>query len=332
MRQNVLSFANFVLKFGEEKALLDYAKDVVIPAFTDDKLIKNYSSTSFYFYEAKLEVLSDDAEEPTLAITGRFIKDTKLKREQIFDPEKGLVKDEAVLRSCPNAYFMLVLNDHRLIYLPETKNAPGFGVFKNTAIEFIRIKHNEYVTKLKEDPARNGEKTTKKILIQQHPKPTLEILPLISSDAMDAFVDRYETLKQIDFRLIRPNEEIDTQGLLTDVRNHLGRDLKATSTKITTSNPKGLDKSTAREKLKDAADSDNREIILSGIDQSGNQLKGDNESFKVETPLETVPNGRQALNNAMFDAFLENIKAKSFKPANVAEHAKIIIKKLRSLL
>ncbi|MEM9014569.1 MAG: hypothetical protein AAGB02_05620 [Pseudomonadota bacterium] len=332
MRQNTLYFANFVLRFGEEKALLDYAEQILIPAFTDDTLIKSYTSASFYFYEARLERLNDDKDNPVMALTGRFIKDTELRREQIFDPKKGLIKDEKSIRSCPNAYFILVLNDHRLLYLPETRNAPGFGAFKNTALSFIREKHNQFIEQLQSEAKQSNEKLTKKALRTEHPSPSLEVLPIVAKDAIEDFVDRYAVLKQIDFRLISPNEEIDTKSLLADVRQHLGQELNASSTKVTTRNSKGLDLTSAREKLVEASDSDNREIILSGTDKSGNLLKGDNDSFKVETPIETVPSERKRLNRVLFDAFRDNVKAKSIKAAEVADKAKSAIKKLSALL
>lgn len=333
MRQNVLSFANFVLRFGDEKTLLDYAQSILIPAFTDDTLVKSYKTTSFYFYETRLEALNEDKSDPIIALTGRFIKDTELRREQIFHPQKGLIKDDASIRSCPSVYFVLILNNHRLIFLPETKNAPGFGVFKNTALDFIRKKHNQYIEKLQENENLESEKKpTKKSLIEDNPRPTLEVLPVIASDAMEEFVNRYSILKQIDFRLIRPNEEIDTKSVLSDVKKHFGEDLNASNTTVTTKNPKGLDKDAARKKLVEASDSDNREITLKGIDNSGNELKGDNDAFKVETPVNTVPAERKSLNQVIFQAFQSNVKAKSIQVPSLIDSAKEAIRKISDLL
>ena len=54
MRQHVASFANFVCRFGDEKVLLDYAKDIVLPAFFDDTFVRSYGRTHFFFYETEL--------------------------------------------------------------------------------------------------------------------------------------------------------------------------------------------------------------------------------------------------------------------------------------
>jgi hypothetical protein len=44
MRQNQTVFANFLCKFGE-KDMDDYLEEVVLPAFTDDALVRTYGDT-----------------------------------------------------------------------------------------------------------------------------------------------------------------------------------------------------------------------------------------------------------------------------------------------
>ena len=74
MRQRIASFSNFVCRFGEQKVLLDYATEIVIPAFCDDTLIRSYGSTEFFFFETELMKLNDDEENPALGIVGRLDK------------------------------------------------------------------------------------------------------------------------------------------------------------------------------------------------------------------------------------------------------------------
>ena len=108
--------------------------------------------------------------------------------------------------------------------------------------------------------------------------------------------------------------------------------MNASNTTVTTKNPKGLDKDAAREKLVGASDSDNREITLKGIDTSGNELKGDNDAFKVETPVNTVPADRKGLNRVIFQAFQNNVKGKSIQLPSILDSAKETIRKISNML
>jgi len=132
MRQHSAAFANFICKFGD-KNLLDYAEEVVIPAFTRDTYVRSFGDrTHYHFYEVELLNLAEQGKYPIWVLAGRFIKDTELRREQIFDEEKGLIKDEQSMQSAPSAFFILILNNHRLIYFPETAHAPDLSAFKST--------------------------------------------------------------------------------------------------------------------------------------------------------------------------------------------------------
>ena len=109
MRQHVASFANFICRFGKEKVLLDYAEKIILPAFTDDKFIRSFGKgrTHYFFYETKIVQLDENKDKPVLAITGKFIKNTTLSREQIFDPKKGIIKDQASIATAPSAFLFL---------------------------------------------------------------------------------------------------------------------------------------------------------------------------------------------------------------------------------
>lgn len=47
-RKSELEFANFILKFGQERALIDFAEEIVIPAFSSG-LERFYGETKHFF-------------------------------------------------------------------------------------------------------------------------------------------------------------------------------------------------------------------------------------------------------------------------------------------
>jgi len=303
MRQHSATFANFICRFGDEKVLLDYAQEIVIPAFTRDTYVRSYGTrTHYHFYEVELVDLSDDRELPVLALAGRFIKDTELTRHQIFDAKQGLIKDEQRMRSAPSVFFVLLLNNHRLIYFPETPHAPDLNAFKATAEQFLRRRHKEYVDELYDALKAEGEKVTKKALVETHPTPTLEVIALTGADDIAEFVRRYGILKRIDFRLVRPNDDIDAGEILDQVRE-FGRGLNADRTNLTTANNEGLDIEASIEAVTAATETGNQEVKLSGLDENGNHLAGNNDKFQITAPVENIPPTRFGLTRRLFEIY-----------------------------
>jgi hypothetical protein len=85
-RYKHVEVANFICRFGDDKVLLDLLEEVVLPAFNSNER-RSYGTTSYFFHQVKLVEIKS-ANLPIWCITGRFIKNTVLQREQIFDEGK----------------------------------------------------------------------------------------------------------------------------------------------------------------------------------------------------------------------------------------------------
>ena len=130
--------ANFVCKFNSHN-LMDMLHEVVIPAFTIEDTWK-VKRGNFFFQSTQIVELPNQSEK-TFAIIGRFIRDTKLTSTQIYDYEtKELISQKDSIQTSPSALFVLILNNHRLIYLKETPHAPTLEMFKETCQTFFRRK------------------------------------------------------------------------------------------------------------------------------------------------------------------------------------------------
>lgn len=305
MRQKNATFANFICRFGENKVLLDYLEEIVIPAFTKDTYVRSYGKkTHYHFYEVGLVNLSNDKNNPVLALAGRFIKNTELTRHQIFDTKEGLIKSERHMRSAPSVFFVLILNNHRLIYFPEMPNAPDLKAFKATAEQFLRFRHKEYIDQLYDRSLGEGEKVTKKALYEKHPNPTLEVIALTGADDVAQFIERFELLRRIDFRLVLPNDDIDAGEILDQVRE-LGQGLNADRTNVTTANSEGLDIGASIEAVTEATKTGNQDVRLSGKDRNGNALSGNNEKFQISAPIDEIPPTRSGLIDRLYRIYCE---------------------------
>lgn len=305
MKQHNATFANFICRFGDDKLLLDYAKRIVIPAFTKDTYVRSYGKkTHYHFYETELLNLAEDDDDPIMVLAGRFVKQTELTRTQIFDDEKGLVQDKASLLSAPSAFFVLILNNHRLIYFPETPHAPDLNAFRVTARQFLRQQHQEFINKTYEKTRSDDEPPTKKSLYEAHPRPTVEVVPLTGKADIATFMRRFEKLKKIDFRVVRPNDDINAGEILGQVRE-LSDALGSTSTKVTTSSGDGLDINAAIEAVTEATGSGNQDVSVSGVDTNGNALSGNNEQFRLSAEIENVPLKKVSLVKRLVDKFMQ---------------------------
>lgn len=305
MKQHSITFANFICRFGEEKTLLDYAEQIVLPAFLDDKLVRGGSSRSHYhFYEVEPVILEDNNKVPVIGICGKFIKNTFLTREQFLDPEKGLVKDGRSLKSSPSAYFILILNNHRLIYFPETAHAPDIKTFKVTALSFIKQKHEAFINSLIKDAKTHHEDSAqaRKSIRESNPSATLDIIPLTSEESMDAFLERFSVLKYVEIKLITPNDEFNAGNLFESLKGSL-IDAGSENSKIVSRSKEGFKPKKVGKLLKNAAKTGNQDFVLKGQDENGNDLVGDADSFKIDVPLTTIPLGRVALTEKLYATF-----------------------------
>ncbi len=296
-----VSFANFICKFGEEKNLLDVAEQIVLPAFLECSNLspRSYEDTTYFFYQTSL-LNFGSASAPLLAIAGRFVKDTTLRREQIFTPGRGLVKTSGKLDSSPSAIFVLLLNSHKLIYYPETAHSPSLSSFRSTAYSYIRQSQNKFIDEeyLRQKYHRNSliefgaeapSRVTKRQLWDEYPFPSLEVVPIPSALSLSDFVRRYKQLSSISLRVLQTNSELDNSNLLKAIRK-TGGQLGAKNSQITHSagENKGLDKNEAIDQLKAIALDGNVDVKLSGKDQSGNKLIGNNDEFKLRVTIDEV--------------------------------------------
>lgn len=331
MRQHNATFANFICRFGEDKVLLDYAKRIVIPAFTKDTYVRSYGKkTHYHFYETELMNLAEDNDNPIMVLAGRFVKQTELTRTQIYDDEKGLVQDEASLLSAPSAFFVLILNNHRLIYFPETPHAPDINAFRVTALQFLRQRHKEYIDRRYEKTRGDDEPPTKKSLYEAHPRPTLEVVPLTGKADIAGFLRRFEKLKKINFRVVKPNDDLHAGDILGQVRE-LSDALGSTNTKVTASSGDGLDIPAAIEAVTEATGSGNQDVSVSGVDTNGNALSGNNEHFRLSAEIESVPLVKASLVKRLVEKFSQLRSAGSISaPEADANPAKV--KKLKKLV
>lgn len=281
MRKGTVAFANFICTFGDRGGLLENWR-LVLPAFTTDTFIRKYGNTSYHYFNVEVVPLDNADGTPVIAIAGHFVKNTILSREQIFDPSTGLIRDAQSMKSAPSAFFVLVLNTHRLVYLAETGHAPDLKAFEATAAHFIKRVREKWINDNAKKRVRGESKSD---LGKAIPRPTVQVLPLSERDRIEEYIKRFASIRRVQFKLIKPNDETDASEVVASVRSRLGK-LKPTQLDINIRNSDGLDRDEAIQVVAETAETGNTDIRLSGEDKEGSHIEGSNDQFALTTELE----------------------------------------------
>jgi hypothetical protein len=315
-----VQFLNFICRFGDDLKLLDMLHEVVLPAF-HTKEARSFSTTKYFFHKVRVVKL-EGGNDPVYGICGRFIKDTVLKREQVYDDSGELIQDYDTLKSSPSALFCLILNNHKLLYLNETSHAPSAGNFAATTQHFLKKSWTAYVNALHKKPTldESGNKVTKKNLREKFPPPNLEVVPLSSDATLRQFIDRFEFLKTVEVVLVDTNDEVDFDDFFKHARE-IKDSMRAKETKLTHTASKNvsLDSEEAYDQINSVSNAGQARIELNGKDKFGDKLKGNNDSFKLKRELEEIHEDPSLMAKDMYHAYQELVATGNLKPAQIAD-------------
>jgi len=291
-----IEFGNYTLKFGNEEVLLDHFDNIVFPSFLEMKYKRVLKDKGDYFFlDTKLVILNDDDKDPIVGVSGRIVKNTMLHREQIFSGG-GLVDDEKELETAPSSSFLLILNNHRLMFCREMSGAPTLQNFQSTSDCFLKLSHKDYINRIHDESKIAKEKDDKLKIITKVSirtkisRPYLRITPLADKQDLNSFVNRFKHIDHLSIKLLPTNrEEIDNDDFWSDF-GHRRDLLNSKSTRVDFSNPKeGLDSEAVLTQARSATNLGNSEINLKGQDNQGGTLKGTNEDFSLTVDLEDLP-------------------------------------------
>lgn len=329
-RNLAVELGNVICRFGDDAVLLDHFDEIVLPAFVDD-YVRSFGDTKYFFEKVSLVYLGEDGANPVVGITGRFIKDHILSRDQVYIEGKGLVHDREEMQSSPSALFLLILNNHRLVYLKETGDAPPLSAFRSTLLSFLRQQHGK-VLKLHLDAIPDGIGRDKKRIAREeiheaYQKPTLLLIPLTSDESIEKFIGRYETLKKITITFAETNDEThldDFFASLQDQKESLGSDRSS----VVHAAAQGLDKAEAIAQVSAATEQGTQSVTLRGVDDGGDLLIGNNEQFQIRKAIDDVSEDPEEAATDLYEVFTDLVNAGSVKVKKIKSETIQKIKKI----
>jgi len=327
VRQHELVFANLICRFGDDKVLLNEADDIVFPAFFHDNLVRKFGDTESYFYEVKLRRLGERDGAPELAIAGRFVRETVLKRQQIVRDGR-LVESYREMPSAPSAFFVLLLADHRLLYFAETHHAPSLDTFASTLGIFLRRVWRNEINRRYED---NERTRTKKELERETPRPRVEVIAVARDELIAESIASFESIKRVKFKLIKPNDETTPSSIYASVREYFAG-LNPERLDLEAADSEGLEPEPTIEAVQKAADDGNTLINVTGTDEHGNKATADNTKFALSVPVDNPPEDDAALAARLKEEFDTQVANGTVKREPVSQWVRNALNRLSGLL
>ncbi len=320
-----LQFANFICRFGDDKILINLLDEIIIPAFQDSTLERDTGQSQYFFHNVEIVCL-EEGDNPVLGIAGRYVQNTQLQRTQVYDQNtNSLKKDKRAIQSSPTSMFLLILNNHRLMYLSETPYAPSLNSFRATVKKFINLKRDEHINYLYHN---NKGEFTRKQLNEEFPKVNLEIIPLGGKSSIRDFVEKFEILEDVKINLLETNNELDNDEFFRQLR----KKQKASNSdkiKLEYNNNKGLSKEYMANELTAAAHQGIANINLFGKDNQGNEIKGNNDSFKIKIVLNNISSNIKTASKELYLRFM-NLRSRNRIDLGDIQDTTLLDEKLRN--
>jgi hypothetical protein len=309
-----VEFVNYTLIFGSEKVLLDAFHEIVEPSFASQRYTRKTRTASWFFMDVKLIALDSSLEVPILGITGRFVKKTKLKRTQVLTSDNQLKEDQRELDSAPSSIFLLILNNHRLLFCKEMSGAPDINNFLKTSQYCLGKAYADHIERevAKLDPATSFEKQgARKLLEHDLPFPSLRITPLLDGEELSGFIDRFSIINKLTIKLLKTNkDEIDNDDFWESIEKKK-EEINGDNFKIEiSSRSHSLNKEVVRDEAINAGAYANSDISILGYDRQGDTLRGDNNDFSLKAEIDDLSRNVVSAAKQMFDRLTQMIQDK----------------------
>ncbi|EOU9602617.1 hypothetical protein ACOJCO_000249 [Cronobacter dublinensis] len=348
-----IEFANYTLNFGTDKVLLDAFESIVFPSFHEQKYIRKFKDTEYFFTQTQLILLDNDEissttppdfigpiplKIPTLALCGRIVKKTIMKREQIF--QDGLIiRDPQTLENHPSSIFVLLLNDHRLMLCKEVAGAPTLEEFANTSKHCLSKRYNSFsdyeikknIRLRKKKP--HTPRLYKKTIYENLGIPKLRVTPLTDTRTLRNFIDLFSVVNRLSIELLPTNSENISLDAFWAKMEEQKDDLNSNNAQLVFTNREadGLNSNAVISKTESATQMANSKIVITGKDENGVRLSGNNDSFTLKAPKPQLSTDVPQAANEAYSSFKELKEEGDIITPNRPDRDKIL-KKIRTII
>ena len=215
--------------------------------------------------------------------------------------------------SAPSAFFALDVDNHKLMYLPETSGAPTVNQFALTLQSFARKRLASYIRELSKASKTTSEPKSIADLMLDYPEPVVVATHLSGDSNVDSFVERFSKIVRVDFQLRNTNAEFNRAEDFRRIRE-MKDDVLSDRTTLVHENKAGLKKAAVIEEVKVAAAGGNQTINLKGLGEDGAALTGSNDDLKLEISFPNPPENRFQRAVEMVRSYFKQVNAGLLRP------------------
>lgn len=301
-------FANVVITYGSKGMMSE--PEILGSAFFRDTRVRKLKHKSYHFLDVEIEQL-DPRDDESICIMGRFVKNTRLERDQYLKSGR-LIEDHESMESAPSSLFFLFPARHRLVFAPETKFAPSLSEFRSTLRFFLVNAWKEKLRRFYDEVNSEKRVMTWEKLEEQHPKPIVHMVHQASPASIAQFVKRFKKINRMTITVIERNAEWSRKKALGALPEAVAPAKPDGAKVVLTGGADGLNKKGTEKVATSATKAGYEEVQLTGTDTDGAKLSGANEDFKYRVPLgsETGASKLKTYAASAFVRLSEAIKSK----------------------
>lgn len=303
-----MEVANFTCKsvIGEAE-LLDVFEDYVFPAmkYQEVKGSRNSETLSYKFIDLEFHKIDKE-----LILSGRLVKNLNLKRQQILEGEE-LVQSYDTMESSPSSFFVLILSNHKLLWVREVPRAPLLKDFKYAVSKMLTHQRSdliyEYILKEKQNLFSSNLKKEdiERKAYGEYPDLDISVTPLGNKIAIKEKLAKFENIYNVKLKALKRNNELGSDfNALSKIMSETQELAKAknVATEIKGDKEHPLDKDFITNIVQASADG-NYEYIVKGKDALGIDLKETNETVSLVSDISYNDNDNENI-NTMYGKFM----------------------------
>ena len=268
-----------------DKEFLDVFVDYFLPAMQNQEVPGSRNSETLFYKFIDLNVTKIENE---LVLYGRFIKCLNIEREQILDGDKLIPSFES-MDSAPSSFFVLILRNHKLLWIKETSRAPLLKDFRAALSKMLKKERFNLINNYVESQTlnlfldKNNMQNIERKAYAEYPELELSVTPLGNDVQIRKRLSRFKNIYNITIKALKRNNELGSDfsmlaQKMSETQEKMAAKNVTTQIHGDTKNP--LKKEAATELIQSVSDG-NYEYKIEGIDEKSNKITETSESLSL---------------------------------------------------
>jgi len=278
-------------KLGDRE-LLDVFANYFLPAMQNQEVPGSKNTETVLYKFVNLNV---DKVENELVLYGRFIKCLNIEREQILDGDT-LIQSYDSMDSAPSSFFVLILRNHKLMWVKEMTRAPLLKDFKAALLKMLRNERfnliDNYVKKHTSNLfiGKNDIQNIERKAYSEYPELELSVTPLGNNIQIKEKLSRFKNIYNITLKALKRNNELGSDfNMLAKQMSETQEVMEAknVTTEIHGDTKNPLKKEAATELIQSVSDG-NYEYKIQGIDENSNKIMETNDTLSLSMVINYI--------------------------------------------